>query len=80
MEYLLQRVTRAEMISMLYIFLGYNQVLIKEDNQLKTAFTTLWETYKYLRMHFLSRWISVATHLFQVAQKSFMVILVIYYF
>jgi hypothetical protein len=52
MEYLLQRVTGAEMMSMLDGFSGYNQVLVKEDDQLKTAFTTPWGTYKYLRMPF----------------------------
>jgi hypothetical protein len=52
MEYLLQRVTRAEMMSMLDGFSGYNQVLVKEDDQLKTTFTTPWGTYKYLRMPF----------------------------
>jgi hypothetical protein len=40
------------MVSMLDVFSGYNHVLIKEDNQLKTAFTTPWGTYKYLRMPF----------------------------
>jgi len=35
MEYLLKRVTRAEMMSMLEAFSGYNQVLVKEDDQLK---------------------------------------------
>jgi hypothetical protein len=52
MEYLLQRVTGAEMMSMLDGFSGYNQVLMKEDDQLKTSFTTPWGTYKYLRMPF----------------------------
>jgi hypothetical protein len=52
MEYLLQRVTGAEMMSMLDGFSGYNQVLVKEDDQLKTAFTTPWGTYKYLQMPF----------------------------
>jgi hypothetical protein len=47
MEYLLQRVTRVEMMSMLDGFLGYNQVLVKEEDQLKTTFT-----YMYLRMPF----------------------------
>jgi hypothetical protein len=51
MEYLLQRVTRAEMMSM-DGFSGYNKVLVKEDDQLKTSFTTPWGTYKYLRMPF----------------------------
>jgi hypothetical protein len=40
MEYLLQRVTGAKMMSMLDGFSGYNQVMVKKDDQLKTAFTT----------------------------------------
>jgi hypothetical protein len=52
MEYLLQRVTKVGMMSMLDVCSGYNQVLIKEDDYLKTAFTTPWGTYKYLRMPF----------------------------
>jgi hypothetical protein len=39
-------------MSMLDGFSRYNQVLVKEDDQLKTAFTTPWGTYKYLRMPF----------------------------
>jgi hypothetical protein len=52
MEYLLQRVTGEEMMSMLDGFSGYNQVLVKKDDQLKIAFTTPWGTYKYLRIPF----------------------------
>jgi hypothetical protein len=52
MDYILQRVTGAEMMSMINGFSGYNQVLVKEDDQLKTTFTTPWGTYKYLRMPF----------------------------
>jgi hypothetical protein len=52
MEYLLQRVTGVEMMSMLDGFLGYNQVLVKENDQIKTTFTTPWVTYKYLRIPF----------------------------
>jgi hypothetical protein len=52
MEYLMQRVTKEEMMSMLDGFSGYNQVLVKEDDQLKIGFTTPWGTYKYLRMPF----------------------------
>jgi hypothetical protein len=44
MEYLLQRVIEEEMMSMLDVFSGYNQMLVKEDNQLKTAFTNPWGT------------------------------------
>jgi hypothetical protein len=48
MEYLLQRVIDAEMMSMLDGFSRYNQVLVKEDYQIKTTFTTPWGTYKDL--------------------------------
>jgi hypothetical protein len=41
------------MMSMLDGFSGYNQVFIKNDDQLKTTLTTPWETYKYLRMPFI---------------------------
>ena len=34
----------------------------------------------FLRREYLSRWISMATHLFQLAQNNFMAILTIYYF
>jgi hypothetical protein len=40
MEYLLQRVTEEEMMSMLDGFSRYNQVVVKEDDQLKIVFTT----------------------------------------
>jgi hypothetical protein len=42
MEYLLQRVTRVEMMSMIDGFSGYNQVLVKEDmtNSLSLFSTT----------------------------------------
>jgi hypothetical protein len=40
MEHLLQRVTGAGMMSMLDGFSGYNQVLLKREDQLKTTFTT----------------------------------------
>jgi hypothetical protein len=52
MEHLLQRVTGEGMMSMLDGFLGYNQVLLKREDQLKTAFTTPWGTFMYLRMPF----------------------------
>jgi hypothetical protein len=52
MENLLQRVTRASMLSMLHGFSGYNQVLVKEEDRNKTAFTTLWGKYEYLKMPF----------------------------
>lgn len=52
MEHLLSRATEAEMMSMLDGFLGYNQVLVKKDDQLKTTFTTSCGTYTYLKMPF----------------------------
>jgi hypothetical protein len=52
MEHLLQRVIGAGMMSMLDGFFGYNQVLLKREDQLKTTFTTPWGTFMYLRMPF----------------------------
>jgi putative transposase len=52
MEHLLQRVTGAGMMSMLDGFSGYNQVLLKREDQLKTTFTTPQGTFMYLRMPF----------------------------
>jgi hypothetical protein len=52
MEHLLQRVTGVGMMSMLDGFSGYNQVLLKREDQLKTTFTTPWGTFMYLRMLF----------------------------
>jgi hypothetical protein len=52
MEHLLQRVTGAGMMSMLDGFSGYNQVLVKREDQLKTTFTTPWGTFMYLRIPF----------------------------
>jgi hypothetical protein len=40
------------MMSMLNGFSGYNQVLLKIEDQLKTIFTTPWGTFMYLRMPF----------------------------
>jgi hypothetical protein len=52
MERLLQRVTGAGMMSMLDGFSGYNQILVKKEDQLKTAFSTPWGTFMYLRFPF----------------------------
>jgi hypothetical protein len=52
MEHLLQRVTSVGMMSMLDGFSGYNQVLVKKEDQLKTTFTTPSGTFMYLRMPF----------------------------
>jgi hypothetical protein len=40
------------MMYMLDGFSGYNQVLLKREDQIKTAFTTPWGTFMYLRMLF----------------------------
>ena len=40
------------MLSTLDGFSGYNQVFVKESERLKTAFTTPWGTYVFVRMPF----------------------------
>jgi hypothetical protein len=52
MKNLLQRVIGVGMLSMLDGFLGYNQMLVKEEDINKNAFTTPWGTCEYLRMLF----------------------------
>jgi len=52
METLLQRVTGSKIMSMLDGFSGYNQVLVRKEDQNKTTFTTPWGTFEYLRMPF----------------------------
>jgi hypothetical protein len=47
MEMLLQQVIGSALMSMLDGFSGYNQVLVAEENRLKTAFITPCETYVY---------------------------------
>jgi len=43
MEMLLQQVTSSTLMSMLDGFLGYNQVLVGEEDKPKTNFITPWE-------------------------------------
>lgn len=52
MEAMLQRVTGSKLMSMMDGFSSYNQVVVKETKQFKTAFTTPWGTYVYVRMPF----------------------------
>jgi len=40
------------MLSLIDGFLGYNQVLVSHDIQLKTTFQTKWGTYGYMKMSF----------------------------
>ena len=52
MEQLLQMVSGSEFFSLLDGFFGYNQVLVAEEDRLKTTFRTKWGTFSYRRMHF----------------------------
>ena len=52
MEHLLQRVSRASVISFLDGFSGYNQISIQPDDRVKTTFTTPWGTFMYAMMPF----------------------------
>jgi hypothetical protein len=52
MDHLLQRVVGSSRISLLDGFSGYNQVLVHPDDQDKTAFTTPWGTFMYVKMPF----------------------------
>ena len=52
MDHILQRVVGASRISLLDGFSGFNKILVHLDNQDKTAFTTPWGTFKYVKMPF----------------------------
>jgi hypothetical protein len=52
MKQLLQTVSGSESFYLLYGFSGYNQVLVSEEDQLKTTFRTKWVTFSYKRMPF----------------------------
>jgi hypothetical protein len=52
MDHILQRVVRSSRISLPDGFSGYNQVLLHPDDQDKTAFTTPWGTFMYVKMPF----------------------------
>jgi hypothetical protein len=52
METLLQRVTGSKIMSMLDGFSGYNQMLVRKEDQNRTTLTTPWDTFEYLRMPF----------------------------
>jgi hypothetical protein len=51
-DHLLQCVVGSSRISLLDGFSGYNQVLVHLDDQEKTAFTTPWGTFMYVKMPF----------------------------
>ena len=52
MEQILQMVSGSELFSLLDGFLGYNQVLVAEEDRLKMTFRTRWGTFAYRRMPF----------------------------
>ena len=52
MEKILQMVSGSELFSLLDGFSGYNQVLVAEEDRLKTTFITKWGTFAYRRMPF----------------------------
>ena len=52
MEQILQMVSSSELFSLLDGFLGYNQVLMAEQDRLKTMFQMKWGTFSYRRILF----------------------------
>ena len=52
MEYLLQKVSGARVMSFLDGFSRYNQVVVHPDYQENTAFTTPWGTFIYAKLAF----------------------------
>ena len=52
MDHILQRVVGASGMSLLDGYLGYNQILVHEDDRDKTTFTTPWGTFHYAEMPF----------------------------
>lgn len=51
-EKILQVVAGSERFSLLDGYLGYNKIMVKEEDQFKMAFTTKWGTYAYTKMSF----------------------------
>ena len=52
MEQILQMVSGSELFSLLDGFSGYNQVLVAEEDRIKTTFHMKWGTFAYRRMPF----------------------------
>jgi hypothetical protein len=52
MEQILKTISSSEIFSLLNGFSGYNQVLVLEDDRLKTTFRTKWGTFSYKCMPF----------------------------
>jgi hypothetical protein len=53
MEKILNYVPCYEMLSLLDYFLGYNEVMISNEDQVKTTFRTKWGTYSYIKIPFV---------------------------
>jgi hypothetical protein len=52
MEHILQRVTSASRISMIYVFSGYNHIFVMPEDRKQTTFTTPWGTFMYAKIPF----------------------------
>jgi hypothetical protein len=52
MDHILQRVVGSQRMSMLDGFSGYNRVVVHQNDQEKTTFTTPWGTFMYAKMPF----------------------------
>jgi hypothetical protein len=52
MDHVLEKLVGANIMSMINGFLGYNQIVVHEDDKEKTAFTTPWGTFMYDKMPF----------------------------
>ena len=53
MDHILQRVFGSSIILLLDGFSGYNQILFQPEDQAKTAFTTPWGTFMYVKIPFV---------------------------
>ena len=52
LDEVLQIMNGSKMMSFLDGYSGYNQVMVDEEDRLKTSFTTKWGTFAYQRMPF----------------------------
>ena len=52
MDHVLEKLVGENRMSMIDGFLGYNQIVVHEDDKEKTSFTTLWGNFMYDKMSF----------------------------
>jgi hypothetical protein len=52
MESILKTIAGTEIFSLLDGFSGYNQIMVREQDQHKTTFTTKWGTFSYSKISF----------------------------